>query len=158
MTKSFFFFYMQLGKSKSGKSSLFFFRQAECTIFEHPCFWWNILEMQRLLAELGISESYLDQRLHLVGDLYFFESFIRGSLEVYTSVLWSFDSLEMKSPWPILSALVLAASVRFCAIHLLVFSPISATKQSKTPTKCLVCLCCKGTLTGRNSHCKEERR
>ena len=90
MTKSFFFFYMQLGKSKSGKSSLFFFRQAECTIFEHPCFWWNILEMQRLLAELGISESYLDQRLHLVGDLYFFESFIRGSLEVYTSALWKF--------------------------------------------------------------------
>ena len=53
--------------------------------------------MQRLLADPRISESYLDlfKVAFSWGQIFYCEVFIRESLEIYTSVVQSLDSVEI---------------------------------------------------------------
>ena len=86
-----------LENSRSGKSYLFFCPEAECKISQHSCFWSKLLEMQRLLADPRMSESYLDlfQGCVQFGTDIYCEVFVRESMEIYTSVLQSLDSVEI---------------------------------------------------------------
>ena len=100
MTKSSLFFLDSgnyLENSRSGKSYLFFCPEAECKISQHSCFWSKLLEMQRLLADPRMSESYLDlfQGCVQFGTDIYCEVFVRESMEIYTSVLQSLDSVEI---------------------------------------------------------------
>ena len=86
-----------LENSRSGKSYLFFCPEAECKISQHLCFWSKLLEMQRLLADPRMSESYLDlfQGCVQFGTDIYCEVFVRESMEIYTSVLQSLDRVEI---------------------------------------------------------------